>query len=191
MKLALATFGFSLGSALAAALFSAHPGHLNRAAARPVVESSLPPGRIAIPPPRPRISRRSSDQDGPQCARTDVLRRVSLGRQRRACGPGLVRVDLERSSYRCSARAMRSAPRSSSTAPTVCRTPDRQVPDPGQAQGSSLEHVRCADALYASADSRRGFHPRQRRALGICDAWLRRRSHCVRRKAVRRIARRR
>lgn len=96
MKLALATFGFSLGSALAAALFSAHPGHLNRAAARPVVESSLPPGRIAIPP-----AQAETLADRPIKTVLNVRGPMSYGEYRWddkgvPAGPAWVRVDLER-----------------------------------------------------------------------------------------------
>jgi hypothetical protein len=96
MKLALATFGFSLGSALAAALFSAHPGHLNRAAARPVVESSLPPGRIAIPP-----AQAETLADRSIKTVLNVRGPMSYGEYRWddkgvPAGPAWVRVDLER-----------------------------------------------------------------------------------------------
>ena len=96
MKLALATFGFSLGSAAAAALFSGQPDHLSRAAARPAAEHRVMPGRVASP-----AAEAKSLADHPIKTILDVRRAMSYGEYRWEekgvpAGPAWVRVDLER-----------------------------------------------------------------------------------------------
>ena len=96
MKLALATFGFSLGSAVAAALFSGQPDHLSRAAARPAAEHHAMSGRVAIP-----AAEAKSFADHPIKTILDVRGSMSYGDYRWddkgvPAGPAWVRVDLER-----------------------------------------------------------------------------------------------
>jgi hypothetical protein len=96
MKLALATFGFSLGSAAAAALFSGQPDHLSRAAALPAAEHRVMAGRVAIP-----AAEAKSLADRPIKTILDVRGPMSYGEYRWddkgvPAGAAWVRVDLER-----------------------------------------------------------------------------------------------
>ena len=96
MKLALATFGFSLGSAVAAALFSGQPDHLSRATAHPAAEQHFMPGRIAIA-----AAEAKSLAARPIKTVLDVRGPMSYGDYRWddkgvPAGPAWIRVDLER-----------------------------------------------------------------------------------------------
>lgn len=102
MKIALASFGFGLGSAVAAALFSGQPGQPVKAAAAPVAtNSSFTPGRIAITPAELRQAQAKGLVDRPIKSVLDVHGPMSYGEFRWdergvPAGPVWVRVDLAR-----------------------------------------------------------------------------------------------
>lgn len=101
MKIALATSGFALGSAAAAALFSGHAGQASHAAAAPVHASAPAPsgGRIAITPAELRGAYAAGMIDRPIKSLLDVRSRMRYGDygwddQGVPAGPVWVRVDL-------------------------------------------------------------------------------------------------
>ncbi|MGN6058408.1 MAG: L,D-transpeptidase family protein [Sphingomicrobium sp.] len=99
MKAVLATFGFSLGGAAAAALFG-HPHQPSRAAAAPApVQAPAPPGRIALTPAAVRQAYADGSIDRPIKTILDVRAPMTYGDYRWddrgvPAGPAWVRVDL-------------------------------------------------------------------------------------------------
>lgn len=99
MKAVLATFGFSLGGAAAAALFG-HPHQPSRAAAAPApVQAPAPPGRIALTPAAVRQAYADRSIDRPIKTILDVRAPMTYGDylwddRGVPAGPAWVRVDL-------------------------------------------------------------------------------------------------
>jgi len=98
MKTVLATFGFSIGAAAAAALFG-HP-HARHAAASSGPVQAAAPGRIAITPADLRQAYAAGLIDQPIKTMLDVRKPMSYGDYRWddrgvAAGPTWVRVDLK------------------------------------------------------------------------------------------------
>jgi L,D-transpeptidase catalytic domain len=99
VKTVLATFGFSLGGAVAAALFGHAHQAPHAAAARPPVQTSAPAGRIAITPAELRQAYAAGLIDRPIKTILDVRTHMTYGEFRWddggvPPGPTWVRVDL-------------------------------------------------------------------------------------------------